>query len=384
MKKILYTATVVKTHIMQFHIAYLKMLKNMGWETAVAAKNDYEDPADCVIPYCDQYYNVPFARMPWKKDNLRSYRQLKDIIDREHYDIVHCHTPVGAMVTRLAARKARKQGTKVVYTAHGFHFFKGAPLINWLLYYPAEWLLAPLTDVLITINKEDYGFARKHIHAKKIAYIPGMGVDTDFFKPRPEVRQRKRQKLGFDEEDFVILTVAEMTKNKNHATILKALALLKGKPEFEKIHYLIVGRGEQWEPLEALARELGISDHVQFLGYREDCPEFYQAGDLFAFLSFREGLSVALMEALCSGMCALCTKIRGNTDLVEDGVTGIFCENSPEAAAEQFLALYHDPEKRKRLGENASRDLKRLDAKQIHRQMEQIYLDLTEPKEDTK
>ena len=161
MKKVLFVATVVKTHIMEFHIPYLKMFQDMGWETAVAARNDYEDPADCKIPFCDTYYDIPFERLPWKAANIKAYRELKAIIDREHFDIIHCHTPVGAMIARLAARDARKRGTKVIYTAHGFHFFKGAPVKNWLMFYPVEWLLAPLTDVLVTINKEDYAFAKK-------------------------------------------------------------------------------------------------------------------------------------------------------------------------------------------------------------------------------
>ena len=379
-KKILYAATVVKTHIMQFHVPYLRMLRDMGWETAVAAKNDYEDPADCVIPGCDRYYDIPFARLPWKKDNLRAYRQLKALIEREHYDIVHCHTPVGAMVARLAAAKARKQGTRVIYTAHGFHFYKGAPILNWLLYYPAEWLLAPLTDVLVTINREDYDFARKHIHAKKVVYIPGMGIDTGRFQRDPELRSRKRRELGLEDSDFAILTVAEMTKNKNQATTLRALALLKDQPEFAHFRYLIVGRGEQQSALEALVKELALEDHVSFLGYRSDAREIYQACDLFSFMSFREGLSVALMEALCSGMCAVASRIRGNTDLIEDGVTGVFSENDPEALSAHFLALCRDPERRQRLGEAAARRMLELDAEKIHGQMKKIYLDLT--KED--
>ena len=241
MKKVLFVATVVKTHIMEFHIPYLKMFQDMGWETAVAARNDYEDPADCKIPFCDTYYDIPFERLPWKAANIKAYRELKAIIDREHFDIIHCHTPVGAMIARLAARDARKRGTKVIYTAHGFHFFKGAPVKNWLMFYPAEWLLAPLTDVLVTINKEDYAFAKKKIHAKRIEYVPGVGVDTAKFHVGTVDRAEKRRELGLTEQDFLILTVAEMTKNKNHSTVLKALALLKNEPGYESMHYLICG-----------------------------------------------------------------------------------------------------------------------------------------------
>ncbi len=373
-KKVLFVATVVKTHMMQFHIPYLKMFREMGWETAVASKNDYENPEDCRIPYCDTYYNIPFERMPWKPKNLTAYRMLKKIIDEGKYDIIHCHTPVGAMIARLAALSARKKGTKVIYTAHGFHFFKGAPLLNWLLFYPAEWLLAPVTDVLITINREDHARALKSLRARQTEYVPGVGIDTGKFRELHLNREEKRRSLGFGEEDFLILTVAEMTPNKNHITILKALALLKDTAEYAHMHYLICGRGEMWASLEQSAKELGIADHVHFLGYRSDAPELYRCCDLFAFMTFREGLSVALMEAMSSAMPIVCTRIRGNTDLIDDGVSGIFAENTPEAAAEAFRKLCREPEYRAALGAAAAEKALLFDEKTVHAQMKDIYL----------
>lgn len=374
MKKVLFVATVVKTHIMEFHIPYLKMFKEMGWETAVAAKNDYEDPADCQIPYCDTYFDIPFERIPWKPANLKAYRELKRIIDEGAYDIIHCHTPVGAMIARLAAIGARKKGTKVIYTAHGFHFFKGAPLVNWLMYYPVEWMLAHLTDVLVTINKEDYAFAQKKIHAKRIEYVPGVGIDTGKFHDGSTNRAEKRRELGFCEEDFLILTVAEMTKNKNHSTVVKAMALLKDKPEFANMKYLICGRGKQREALQAEAEQLGVQDHVVFLGYRQDVPELCRCSDLFAFMSFREGMPVALMEAMSCGMSAVCSKIRGNTDLIDDGVSGLLVENTPQGVADAILKLYRDPDLRMKLGAAAAEKVSQFDAKKVHEKMKEIYL----------
>ena len=372
-KKVLFVATVVKTHMMQFHIPYLKMFQDMGWETSVASRNDYENPADCKIPYCDHYYDIPFERMPWKPKNFKAYRMLKKIIDEGNFDIIHCHTPVGAMLARLAAMDARKKGTKVIYTAHGFHFFKGAPLINWLAFYPAEWLLAPITDVLITINKEDHAFASRKLHAKKLEYVPGVGIKTEKFRKPLDIAE-KRRSLGFSEKDFLILTVAEMTPNKNHITVLKALESLKNREDFENIHYLICGRGEMWASLAQSAKEMGISDHVHFLGYRTDAPELYRCSDMFAFVTFREGLSVALMEAMSSGMSIVCTKIRGNVDLIEDGVSGLFTENTPEALAEYILKLYSDPALRRALGESAAEKAKLYEEESVHAQMKEIYL----------
>lgn len=375
MKKVLFTATVVKTHIMEFHIPYLKMLQDMGWETAVASRNDYfEDPTELDIPYCDQYFDIPFRRFPLHPMNIKAFFRLKKVIDQGNYDIIHCHTPVGAMITRLAAGAARKQGTKVIYTAHGFHFFKGAPLLNWLIYYPVEWCLAHMTDVLVTINKEDYTFAQKKIHAKRIEYVPGMGIDISRFHAGRSSRLEKRQELGLKDEDFLILTVAEMTKNKNHSTIVKAMALLKDKPEYENMYYLICGRGEEKDALAQEAQQLGVADRVIFLGYRHDVPELCRCSDMFAFMSFREGLPVALMEAMSCGLPAICSEIRGNTDLIDDGEDGVFVENTPQAVAEGILAMYRDPELRARLGSAAEAKIRMFDAKSVHERMKEIYL----------
>lgn len=373
-KKVLFVATVVKTHIMQFHLPYLRMFQEMGWETAVAARNDYEDPGDCQIPGCDTYYDIPFERTPWKWGNYHAYRRLKEIIDREHFDIIHCHTPVGASIARMAARDARKKGTKVIYTAHGFHFFRGAPIQNWLLFYPAEWLLSFSTDVLLTINKEDYDRACRHLHAARTEYVPGVGINAAKFRSTEEERQEKRRELGFPGEEFLILTVAEMTRNKNHITILRALEKLKDQPEYENIHYLICGRGDERENLEIAARELGVSDHVRFLGYRTDAPALYGASDLFAFMTYREGLPVALMEAMASGLPIVCTCVRGNTDLIQDGVNGVFTANDPQALADHILTLYRDPELRQQLGAAAGKSVHKYDEKAVHKQVRDIYL----------
>ena len=372
MKKVLFTATVVKTHIMEFHIPYLRMFQQAGWETAVAARNDFDDPGDCVIPCCDRYYDIPFERSPLKRSNLRAYRELKRVIDRGEFDLIHCHTPVGALLTRLAAGKARQKGTKVIYTAHGFHFFKGAPVLNWLVYFPAEWLCGFLTDVLITINREDYDFAQKHIHAGKVCYVPGVGVDMDRFGGS---RETAREKLGIGEEEFVLLSVGEMTENKNHRLALQALALLPEKP----IRYVLVGRGERMEELQVQARELGIADRVIFTGYRNDVSELYPAADAFFFPSFREGLSVALMEAMASGLPAIVGKIRGNTDLIDDGVEGLYMPLTPEGAAEAIRKLYDDPALGARLGEAAREKVRRFSAPEVQRKMREIYRDTMGP-----
>ena len=333
MKKALFVATVVKTHILQFHIPYLRMLKERGWETAVAAKNDFDDPRDCTIPFCDAYYDVAFARNPFHPRNLRAYRRLRRLIDEGAYDLIHCHTPVGAAIARLAARGARKKGTKVVYTAHGFHFYKGAPLLNWLLYYPAEKWLSRFTDVLITINREDYERV-KGFHAKECVYIPGVGIDCSRFSPSPEIRAQKRTELGIPRDATVLLSVGEVNKNKNHAVILEAL------PDLPDCWFVLCGRGPLLERHRQRARELGIEDRVLFAGYRTDVADFYKMADVFVFPSLREGLPVSVMEAMAAGLPVLCTRIRGSADLVTEGENGFFFDaDSPGALVRIIRSL---------------------------------------------
>ncbi|MGY6245710.1 glycosyltransferase [Faecalibacterium prausnitzii] len=372
MKKVLFVATVVKTHIMEFHIPYLKMFKEMGWETAVAARNDYENPDDCVIPYCDTYYNIPFERNPLKSGNLKAYKELKHIIDEGEYDIIHCHTPVGAMLTRLAAKQARKQGTKVFYTAHGFHFYKGAPAINWILYYPVEKWLSRYTDVLITINKEDYERA-KTFKAGKVCYVPGVGIDLKKFNVGYVNKEQKRKEIGVSADDFVLLSVGELIPRKNHEVVIRALSVLKQLDKLNHIEYVICGRGAYETDLKKLAEGLDVADHVHFLGYRNDISEICNCADLFVFMSHQEGLPVALMEAMACGLPAVCSNIRGNTDLIEDGVTGLLANNTPEEVAESISKMKSDTALRNRVASAALQKIKQFDLSSVEDEMSKIY-----------
>ena len=225
------------------------------------------------------------------------------------------------MLTRLAAREARKKGTKVIYTAHGFHFFKGAPLINWILFYPVEKFCARFTDVLITINQEDYKRAQK-FKAGKVEYIPGVGIDTKKFSEVVVDKSAKRKELGVPVDAFLVLSVGELNKNKNHDTVIKAIAKLNNP----NVYYVICGQGTLENYLKDLINELGLEKQVKLLGYRRDIAEISKTSDIFVFPSFREGLSVALMEAMALGLPVVCSKIRGNVDLIEDGKGGYLVE----------------------------------------------------------
>ena len=321
MKKVLFVATMTKAHINVFHIPFLKMFKELGWDTSVAAKNDFPDGEDCIVPYCDNYYDMKFERFPFKPANFKVYKELKKLIESERYDIIHCHTPVGGVIARLAARKARKNGTRVIYTAHGFHFFKGAPFINWLIYYPVERFCAQFTDCLITINKEDYERANR-FKVKRVEYVPGVGIDTKKIFDTEVKIEEKRKELDIPVGSTVLCSVGELNKNKNHEVVINAIDKLNRTD----IYLVICCKKNKKEYLEQLAARTGLGNKLKLLGYRTDVSEIYKACDIFVFPSFREGLSVSLMEAMAAGLPCVVSRIRGNIDLIDEDKGGFLID----------------------------------------------------------
>ncbi len=251
--------------------------------------------------------------------NFRAYRQTRKLIKENCYNLIHNHSPIGGLLSRIAARDIRKRGTKVIYTAHGFHFFKGAPKMNWLIFYPVEKLSSRWTDVLITITHEDYALAQEKMKAKKVVYVPGVGIDTSAFMPdetASKVRTQKRAELDIKDSDIVLLSVGEL--NKNHEVIIRAMAKLANR----NVHYVIAGRGILKNYIEKLAEDLGVKEQLHLLGFRTDVKDLFKTADVFVHPSFREGLSVAVMEAMASSLPIICSKIRGNTDLIDNGRGG--------------------------------------------------------------
>lgn len=317
-KKVLFVATVVRLHINMFHKPFIKWFHDQGWQVDVAANNDYENKDECVIPYCDHFYCLPFERSPFKKGNLDAYFQLKKLLEKGNYDIIHCHTPMGSVITRLAAGKTRKRGTKVIYTAHGFHFFKGAPILNWLIYYPIERILAHRTDLLIAMNQEDYKRS-KTFKVKRAAFVNGVGLDLNkFVEASPEEKQEVRRAFKLKDDDIFAISVAQLIKRKNHMVLIQAVAKLNN-PHF---HLFICGDGVQEAELKAKAKELGVGHQIHFLGFRKDVYKISSTADLFLFASLQEGLPVAIMEAMACGLPIVASRIRGNIDLIDSGKGG--------------------------------------------------------------
>lgn len=371
-KKVLFVASVVKMHINVFHLPYLKWFKDNNYITYVCAKNDFKSK-ECVIPYCDEYHNIPFERLPFSIGNIRAYTKLKKVINENQFDIIHCNTPVASILTRLIARKTRKKGTKVVYTAHGFHFFKGSSWINWILYFPIEWFCSFFTDVLITINKEDYNLATTKMKAKKIEYVNGVGIDLEKSKNIAIDKFSKRRELGIPEDALVLLSVGELSKRKNHQVIIKAL----GKISNPNIYYLICGQGDLKDELQMLAKKLGVDKNLLFLGFRSDILEICSMSDVFCFPSLQEGLPVALMEAMSIGLPIICSDIRGNTDLIEPREGGyLYNPNDIDGFVDGINELLNDNVKCSYMTNYNIKKIGQFGKHNIELKMSQIYTEL--------
>lgn len=360
MKKVLFTAT-VDSHILQFHIPYLKMFKEKGYEVHVATNGTEE------IPYCDVKHVISFERSPIKINNLKAIKDLKKIIDKEKFDIIHCHTPMGSVVTRIAAKKARKRGTRVIYTAHGFHFFKRAPLINWIIFYPIEKYLSKYTDCLITINHEDYELAKRKFKAKQIELVHGVGVDESKFnfEMTKEEKHELRKSLGLKDDELVLIQVGELNKNKNQIMAIKAMKdLIK---ENDNIHLLLVGQGELEEFYKQKIEEYNLQKNIHMLGYRNDIPYLMKISDILLSLSYREGLPVNVIEGMMSGLTIIATDCRGNRDLIIDNKKSCLIKNGDINALINSIKLVIKEDVKEK------KDINRYLKTEIEKKVKEIY-----------
>lgn len=366
--KILYVTTISNT-VNAFLIPHIKMFIEDGHQVDVAFNIEQEIKPEIYEMGC-KIHQLPLQRAPLKKDNFRACKMLKKIILSEGYDLVHTHTPVASAIVRLVCRSLNN--VRVFYTAHGFHFFNGSPIINWLVYYPVEKWLARYTDILITINNEDYDRAKNKFKTKRVVYVPGVGIDLKKFNIVEIDRALIRSQLGLQENAFVILSVGELNKNKNHDVIIKAIAKINNLD----IHYVVCGEGQLKEYLKVLSEDLGIENNVHLLGFRNDMPEIWKIADLVAFPSYREGLSVALMEAMANRLSVVCSNIRGNSDLIEDGKGGYLVEPEDiEGFAKYIKNLIEDSRLRSEQGEFNHKKIGKYSIDNVLKEMEEIYFD---------
>ena len=345
--KILYTATVL-SHICQFHLPHIRRLKELGHEVHVAAHDNLAVKNGLKLRYADAFFEIPFHRSPASADNIRAYRVLKALLEWEHYDLILCNTPMGGTVTRLAAMASRRRGTRVLYMAHGFHFYKGASKKAWAVYYPIEKAMAHLCDTVITINEEDFALAGARLKAPS-AHIRGVGVSPERYQPVSDPAPL-RERLGLAPGDFAVLCTGELNANKDQRTLICAAARLR--EQIPGLKVLLAGNGPTEEALRAQIRELHLEDTVRLLGYRTDLETIVPAVDLVVSCSRREGLGLNLIEAMLCRRPIIAAENRGHRELVAEGINGfLFAPGDADTLARRIHDIYSDPTLAARMGQ---------------------------------
>ena len=352
-KRILITSTDVMAY--QFLLPHAHYLCELGYRVDMACSfadlyenEKYHEYIKANLPAGCNFYSIQLCRSPFSLKNRQGLRQLKTLIAQGNYDLIWTNEPVMGVMTRLAAKKARKKGTKVLYLAHGYHFYQGCPKKNWLAY-PVEKWMSRYCDAICLINWEDYHFTLKHIKKKSVYHIDGIGLDTNKFQTATVNRNEKREALGFREDDILLLSVGELQKRKNHEPVIRALAGI----ENEKIKYLICGCGELEQHLKDLVKQLKLESKVFFLGHRYDIPEILKCVDVFIHPSLREGLGIAALEAMSVGLPLITSDVQGIKDYMVNGKTGFILKpfdiEGYRASIEKLLA---DGQLRQKIGEH--------------------------------
>lgn len=373
MKKILFVAT-VQSHIMNFHIPYLKYWQEKGYEVHVATNMDIkkykniEGRIQNII-----WNNIDFARNPFTKNTVIALKQLITLMKTNKYELVHVHTPVGGILGRLAAKISNTNN--VVYTAHGFHFYKGAPIQNWLIYYPIEKFMARYTDAIITMNDEDYKIAYKKFKTRiknNIFKVNGVGIDLNRYNISNEKDIDFKKSLNLEEEDFIITVIAELSKRKNHMQLLKAMKeIIKTHPDIKAI---FVGDGNLYNHIEEYIKEHRLEKNIILLGFRNDVEKILNITDVVGLFSYQEGLPKNIMEGMVAKKSIICTNIRGNKDLVIDGENGYLINiNDINTTIDKVKDLYENKMMRLKFENNNSLLIKKYSISNVIKDIEDIY-----------
>lgn len=328
--KILFVASVYR-HLTAFHIPYLKHFQEKGFEVWAAGTGD-EDKK--ILEQLNiKCMDISFSRSPLSTQNIAAYKQLNQLFMRERFELVHVHTPVAALLTRAAFRKINYG--KIVYTAHGFHFFEGAPKQNWLLYYPAEKLAAKWTDHLITINEEDFNNAQRLLPKDKISFVHGVGVEFAENHFSQDEKWQLRSQLNLADDAIIIAYIAELNDNKNHQFLLRNWRSIKeNTPQFE---LLVIGSGDNENQLKAYVKNEQLTG-IHFLGHRRDVPRLLNLIDIVTLLSHREGLPKSIMEAMAAEIPCIVTNTRGLRDLVKSNENGFVVNHEDD---EELIATFY-------------------------------------------
>ena len=347
MKKILYITTVSRT-INAFLVPHIEMLLENGYKVECATCVD-KKVNQVLINKGVKIFNIPFSRSPLSFGNIKAFKELIKLQKENKYDIVHVHTPVASIYGRLL--KIRFPKLKTIYTAHEYHFLKGGPKLGWIIYYPIEKMMAKLTDVTITINKEDYEITKTKLKPKKCYLVNGVGLDLNQYKPLSKEKQGfKRKELGLEKDDFVVIMIAELNENKNQIQLIKAMELLKDK--YLNIKAISIGEGHKFEELQQEINNRGLKNNFKLLGFRTDVNELINISDIGILLSYREGLPRNIMELMANGKKVIATNVRGCRDLVcNDNIGALVNVGGVKETAEAIERYYLDDKSREKVYE---------------------------------
>lgn len=367
MKKILFISNVTNK-ITNFSLPSIIVSQSLGYEFHLAANlsNFNDNPSK----YNIVTHHIDLCRNPLNFKNIKAYKQLLTLIEKERFEVIHCNTPIGGILGRLCGKKAKVP--KIIYTVHGFHFYKGAPFVNRTLFKWIEKWLAHYTDAIITINKEDFEAAQQFSLRKEgnVYYVPGVGVDTSLIKDVNSKRNEVLQEIGANKNSILIISVGELNKNKNNRVIIEALEILKNP----NIHYLLCGIGDKKDELIQLSNKFKIENNIHFLGYRNDIPELLKSCDIFVMPSYREGLSRSIMEAMSAGIPCVVSKIRGNVDLIEEGKGGFLREpDDIDGFAQAISIISVDKDLREKMGKYNIEIVKYFDVENVIKEINKIY-----------
>lgn len=370
MNKILYVTTVSST-INAFLVPHIKHLINKGYKLDIAT-NITDDIDDRLINIGVEVFKIDFQRTPVNIKNSKACKQIKEIHKNRKYNIVHVHTPVASFVTRYALRK--EKNLKVVYTCHGFHFYKGGSIINWLLFYPVEKIAAKWTDSLITINSEDYEIAKAFNlrNNGQVMKMNGVGIEKEKYVIQNFDRNKYIKSLNLKDDDFIILVLAELNKNKNHIQLIKAMNLLKDK--YPNIKAIFAGTGPLENEIKEQIKENGLEDKISLVGWRNDVKELINLSDVVGLFSKREGLGKCLLEAMICGKPVIATNTRGPRELIEENVNGFMFEiGDIEETAKSIEKLYKANDRVQQLKEEIIKKANKYLLENVLNQLNYIY-----------
>ena len=358
-----------KVSLQNFQKPCVKAALDLGYEVHVGINRDIPEQLSCDLNvkfYDEHVYRNVLAI----KDNYTAYKNLMTLLRTGNFEVIHCNTPIGGVIGRLCGKIAKVP--KIIYTAHGFHFYQGAPLINRTLFKWAEMFMAHYTDAIITINNEDYEAAQKFKlrNNGKVYYVPGVGIKTDAYKNAKYDKESFIKNLKLKNNDIICIAMGDLIKRKNYESSIKAIA----RTNNTNIHFLICGKGPKLEKLKKLSRDLNIENQIHFLGFRADVKELLNISDIFLLTSYQEGLPRSTMEAMAAGLPCIVSKIRGNIDLIENGKGGYLCDpNDVCGFAKAISDISKDAEMRNSIGEINLNTVKKYDVENVNAMIKGIY-----------